>query len=349
MGPPRPTHRGWTLLAVLGPAVPLLVANLHQAQVPGPRLRSHDHLGLQLDRVRAALEGDAAPTRESLGNITAWLADPLGFLGRAYGVDDLPEPPLALALVGWGVVACALVRVWHRPHPTPRDALLRFSGIVMVLGVGGALLVARDLHHLATYSVVVALVVGLSADQLAGTLFPPRSRRRAATAVLLVLPWLATGTAQLVQTDRVVEAIPVPTFRRDGQAQLAEMIAAAEVETLWVCDYESMGAIELALQARAPHSHARVIHAWGAASRRARDAALRSTFTPDLLGSAVGAHLLVVQASAPMIYNLRARGRALDDAAEQAGVRLEEVGRLEDGSARLYAVTRADPQRAASP
>jgi hypothetical protein len=239
-----------------------------------------------------------------------------------------------------------LVPVWRKPHPTPRDALLRFCSVLLPIGAGSLLLVARDLHHLATMSVVVALVVGLAADQLAGLRFPARSIRRTLATLLLVSPWLATGAIELHQTDAVIRAVTVPTFRADGQRALAELLAGSEATSVWVSDYESMGSLELALRALEA-DHVQVHHAWGAASRRARGES--ETFLRDLLRAASGAHLLVVDASAPMIYNLRARGAALHRSATQEGARLEEVGRLPDGTAVLYKVETIAAQREASP
>ena len=345
MGPPQAPRLGLAALGLTLPLVPLVLAQVHQRTFPpSPRIRSHDHLELQWDRVVGALTGQQAPTRESLGNITAWLGEPLSFFQRAYGVEVLPEVSWGWVALGWGIALIGAALAWFRRHPTPRDALLRFTSLFLLVAVGGLLVVARDLHHLATMSVVTALVAGLSADQLAGTRFPPKSRRRSAAAAILVLPWLATGAASLLATDAVVAQVETPTFRRDGQSALAAMVDEHHVKRLWVCDYEAMGALESGIAARGASTE--IIHAWGAASRRADDASLRETFTADLLRAAAGDHLLTVNASAPMIYNLRTRGRHLTAAAEAAGVALRVVARLPEQQATLYEVM---PQSAARP
>ena len=346
MGPPEGSSAPRTVLAVLLPLLPLIVANLHQQALEPPFVHSHDHLQLQLDRVANALRGGHTPGRESLGNLVDWMFHPLAFLGRAYQVGPIPAAPWLLASVGWLLMLVGLVPVWRRPHPTPRDALLRFCSVLLPIGASSLLLVARDLHHLATMSVVVALVVGLAADQIAGLRFPARSIRRLLATLLLVSPWLASGAIELHQTDTVVRDMPVPTFRADGQQELAELLSGSGATSVWVSDYEAMGSVELALQAQRA-DHVQLHHAWGAASRRARGES--TSFLRDLLGAASGAHLLVVDASAPMIYNLRARGASLQRSATKEGVRLTEVGRLTDGTAVLYKVETIADQREASP
>jgi hypothetical protein len=262
-------------------------------------------------------------------------------LGRAYSVSDLPEPSWLWVSLGWFIALLGVALAWLHRHPTPRDALLRFASLFLLLGVGGLLVVARDLHHLASMSVVTALVAGLAADQIAGTRFPPRSRRRSAAAAVLVLPWIVSGTATLVATDTVVQQVETPTFRRDGQAALARLLVDHDVKTVWVCDYEAMGALELSI--RQLGAQIDVVHAWGAASRRAEEADMRERFTVDLLAAAAGDHLLTVTASAPMIYNLRTRGRHLAEASQAAGVTLLVVDELPGGQATLYQVQPTPP------
>lgn len=336
MGPPRRSSRLRTAFALSIPLLPLVLANVHQTFLPGPRIHSHDHPELQLERVFNALRGHDAPTRESLQNITAWLGDPLGFLARAYSVEAPPDTTWLLVTLGWGITLVGVAAVWRARHPTPREALLRLCSLFLPIGIGGLLLVARDLHHLATLSIVVAMVVGLAADQLAGRWAPPRSIRRTLAALVLVSPWMAAGTVQLAATDAVVQQIETPTFRTDGQAALGAMIRNADPRRVWVADYESMGALELVLA----DTPVEVVHAWGAASRRARGEFSSADFGAVLLQAAAGDHLLTVQASAPMVYNLRGRGRTIDDWSRSAGVQLIEVDRLPSDQAVLYRVER---------
>lgn len=339
MGPPAPIRVGRVAIAVLIPLLPLAWSAFHHGIFidDSIHVRSHDHAALQLERVRLALTGGPAQSRESLGNLVPWLGAPLTFFKRAYGVASTPTPPWGLVGAGWTITLSGTAFSWFGRHPTPRDALVRLGSVAAVLSVGLLLVVARDLHHLAAASALVAMWVGLAADQVAARYAGRRSLKRQAIAALLVSPWLLWGSHALWHTDAVVAAVEVPTFSADGQAELGAMVAGCSV--VWVSDYESMGALER-------HTTARVVHAWGAASRRAGDADRAEAFPRELLGAVADDRgcLLLSEASAPMIYNLRIRGRRLTSAVEAAGVVLDEVARNDAGTATVYRV-----QRLASP
>jgi hypothetical protein len=66
---------------------------------------------------------------------------------------------------------------------------------------------------------------------------------------------------------------------------------------------------------------------------------LRADALPAVLRHTAGRHLLLVQASAPMVYNLRTDARRLQTAAAQAGVLVESVDALSGGRATLFRVT----------
>jgi hypothetical protein len=221
------------------------------------------------------------------------------------------------------VLAGVLVGWWDR-HPTPRTALLRFMSVLVPLQVLFLWLVARDLHHLVVVAPMLAILTGLSIDALAGTTAPPRSLARARLALLLALPWIIVGVQDATRTDQVLSTVPVLTFTEHGQQDLIALLREHDVEHLGACDYELYGVLET----RAPDIA--VVHGWGAASR------LRGEALPGLLKQVSGGHFLVVSASAPMIYNLRPSRGALADAAQEAGLTIEEVGRIE--GAVLYAV-----------
>jgi len=141
---------------------------------------------------------------------------------------------------------------------------------------------------------------------------------------------VVAGAGDLLRTDAVVDSIAVPTFTERGQGELVSLLDSHGVERLVVADYESYGMLEL----RAPE--VAVEHAWPAVALEGRAA------LPALLRRASGAHLLVVQASAPMIYNLRATAAQLSEEGAAVGLAVWPVGALSGGRATLYAVAPAD-------
>ncbi len=324
--PPLPADLWKPVAAVVVLTAPLWIAALHRGLAPDlVPVPSHDFGALQWRRVWTALTLGRTPAREGLGNGLLWAANPLGFLEVAYGVAAPGSSPLRLA--GWALVAGGGIVAWRDRHPTPREALLRFCTVFLLLQVGLLLAVARDLHHLAQATPTLAIVAGLALDSLAGTVTPPRGFARARLAALLALPWMLAGGSTLARTDAVVNRVSAPTFTASGQESLVALIRRNDVRRLVAADYELYGVLEL----RAPE--VLVEHGW-AAFAHARGAA-----AAPLLAHAAGGHLLVVQASAPMVYNLRASPRRLDEAAGEAGVTLTEVDRLPGGGAVLYAVS----------
>ncbi len=339
--PPTAPRRWWAVALATTLWLPHVLSWTHQAALPtSPRIQSHDHATLQLQRVWTALSGGPTPTREGLENLWSWLIDPLSFLARAYGVATPPPAPVWMMVLGALVTTAGIAQVWAQRHATPRDALLRFVSVFALIATVGLFFVARDLHHLAMVAPLVAIVTGLAADQVAGFVRPTRSRGRVWASLVFVAPMCAASVYMLRQTDVLVEQIAVPTFTAKGQAALAALLDRPDVSRVVVCDYESMGALELALADRGAFPE--VVHAWGAASQRTHTPGLSATFAADLLRFAAGDHVLTVRASAPMIYNLRTRGRAWSEAAARAGVRVELVGELDD-NAQLWAVHPAAP------
>ena len=330
MRPPLPRRPWEPILWVALLTAPLWLAALHAGLAPEPpvQVRSHDFGGQQWQRVVAALTGGPAPAREGLGNLRTWALHPLGFFEVAYGAAAVA--PSRWRALGWGVVLAGLLLAWRGRHPTPRQALARFVSVLLPVQTLLLLVVARDLHHLAQVAPTFAIAAGLAADQLAALRAPPRSTRRAIWAAAFCAPLVVAGAGDLLRTDAVVDSIAVPTFTERGQGELVSLLDSHGVERLVVADYESYGMLEL----RAPE--VAVEHAWPAVALEGRAA------LPALLRRASGAHLLVVQASAPMIYNLRATAAQLSEEGAAVGLAVRPVGALSGGRATLYAVAPAD-------
>ena len=64
----------------------------------------------------------------------------------------------------------------------------------------------------------------------------------------------------------------------------------------------------------------------------------RGAALPGLLDHAAGGHLLTLEASAPMVYNLRPSAQKLNLAAAEQGHTVTRVGALLDDVAVLYRV-----------
>jgi len=320
------------LLAAVLLTSPLWIAALHHGLALPEHVPSHDFPATQGRRVLSALSGGPGPAREGLANLWFYLARPLAFFGPAYGVTELPGPS------PWRLSGCLLVLAgvglgWKDRHPTPQDALLRFTSVYLLLQLGLLWLVARDLHHMAQATPTFAIVAGLALDRLAGVATPPRSPRRALVALLLSLPLVIGGISALARTDEVVRRVPVPTFPERGQADLVSLLRGAGVRRLVLADYESYGMLELLVP------EIRVEHAWPAVARQGPGA------LPQVLERAQGAWFLELHASQPMGYNLRPSARQLQAAADQAGLVLTRVGALPGDAAVLYRVDRADGLR----
>ena len=284
----------------------------HRLGVDGhPHVFSHDFPAAQLARLGLG----AAPAREQLGeNLRAWAVDPLTFLERAYGAAAPPgAPPIpeAAAAGAWGVLllgAAAALRSGPEGGPHRRAAGL------LLLQVPLLLLIGRDLHHLGQAAPALALAAGLGAERLGRRLRVPRLALAA-----LLCPAVLGGVYALMRTDPALRTVPTLTFTRSGQAALAALVRGAGVQRLTVCDYEAMGALDPLLEG------VTVEHAWGAASRRPFEPAVDARFAEALLAHAAGGHLLLLRASAPMVYNLGPEPRALQ---RVPGFAVEEVGAL---------------------
>jgi hypothetical protein len=328
MGPPLPERWWRCAMPIVLLSAPLWVAWLHHclAVGPEPHVVSHDFLGTQFRRVGQALSMGDTPAREGLTNLGRWATDPLAFFTVAYRAAPSPGPS-PWRIVGWTLVLAGSLLAWRRRHATPQVALLRFMGIFVPMQLGLLLLVARDLHHLASAAPTVAIWAALALDQVAGQVAPSRSARRTLVGLVLALPWIWAGGQALVKTDALVRTIPIPTFTVQGQAALGKLIDSAGATRVVLCDYESMGALEIL------RPEVAFVHTWGLATRA------RADVLPAMLNQARGHHLLVVEASAPMIYNLHPSGTALQEAGLALGLAVTEAGQLPGGAATLYRVS----------
>lgn len=329
--PPLPDRPWMPLVWTAVLSAPLIIAALHHTlAVPdSPHIDSHDFVGMQWSRVVAAISGGGSNERESIVALWAWIGDPSTFLQTAWGAT-VQGAPVHLRWLGWGLVGLGALSAWKDRHPTPHLALLRFTGVFLVLQVLLVWGVAKDMHHLGMATPVAAIVAGLSLDALMSRWTPPRSPARAGLCLLLAVPWMVAGGLALSQTDDALATIERPTVTRTGQASIAQMLRRSAVERVVVIDYDLAGALEPLVP------EVEVIHGWGLASQAHRRA-LR-----PMMELAAGAHLLIIPESAPWHYNLKPRLDALQTVGSAAGLEVVAVDHLPDDGAVLYALNRRE-------
>jgi hypothetical protein len=308
----RPVRRelGFALAAVVLAAAPYAIGALHHAWlVPSePHVVSHDFPSVQWSRVTRWISGGHGGARESLAAVGSFFGNPLAFFGPAYGAEA-PSPFSPLRLAGWLLVL--------------RGALgggraVRILGAFLVLATIALLAVAREMHHLAMLTPVLALWAGLSLDTLAGT--------SALRAALVAAPLLAANLLALASTPRVLGTVHPPTFTAGGEEALVGMLRDAGVGRVVVSDYASYGVLEVL----APDLD--VQHVWAYTSRRG------SSGLVDVLRLASGAHFLVVESEAPLRYDLHPSEATLAEKAPAAHVRATRVAALPGERAVLYRV-----------
>jgi hypothetical protein len=322
----RPEDRHWKKgLAIFAVAMlPLLLANLHHAQLE-THVRSHDSWALQIGRIASSVSGGPSSPRESWINLWNGMVDPLAFLERIYGAA--PQSTLwPLRLAGWILALAGSILAWRSRHPSPSEQLLRFTSLLAPLLLLGATYIAKDMHHLAMACPILAIWAGLAIDRLCGTVAPPRGPRRMAMAAALSIPFAFSGISDQFATKHALAGVEIPTFTEDRQASLVETLRKAGVKRVVTMDYEVYGILEV----RSPEI--RAIHGWGAISHE------RWKALPGLLRLAEGGHLLVLEASMGMIYNLRPSTDRLQKEASKLGLSVEEVESWPEGQLSLYKV-----------
>lgn len=311
----------------LGAGPALLAALLASLSDPAaPSVRSHDSLALQLGRVAGLLRGEAG-SREQLGNLARWMLDPSPFLVRAWGADPalLPGPAAGAALgLGWALALIGLVAGWRRAGPA--GAALRGLTVALPLQVLLLLIFARDLHHLGQLAGLAALWTALCYAGLADRLSGGRPARAAALGLVLAAPAALGGALSLRSVDPLLRSAPAPTLSASGQAALLSLLDESGAKRVVLCDYEASGALELL------RPGLQLDNAWGAASHG------RAGLVEELVAAAAGDHLLVLRASAPLIYNRAPSPGQLQAVAAGLGLRVEAVGALPNGRAALYRV-----------
>ena len=262
-------------------------------------VRSHDFWTLQWERIVFAVQGHSSNVREHSHNIWIWLGDPLQFFEHAYGVSNIKWHGWGRA-IGYIIFGGALFTIRNR-------TLWCLTG-TLILQIFVLAWVAQDLHHIviATPLLWYTIVRVTQEVKLQKILFMGMI-----TGILGSNIWI------LRDAPTIIESVKTPTFSDHRQQQLVDLLTRYDVSNVVTMDYEVFGMLEV----RAPSLN--VLHMWPQISTERWDA------LPSILEDNIGAHLLVLDASMPMTYNLQPSEQRLNKVAEDVGVSIKRVGHVD--------------------
>lgn len=290
---------------------------------------SHDFAALQLNRAVETAFGGETPVRERWVNIWYWLCEPLAFFDGAYGSAYSGESKY-LRTMGWVLCFIGAGSAWKQRQASKKEALLRFLTPFLSVSFLLTAWLARDMHHFAPLTPLLAIWIALSLEKLAALLTPTRSVKRVAACVLLVLPFLAAGTIDSTESPNVINRIETPTFSDHKQNQLVGILQSLQVRQLTTMDYEVYGMLEN----RLPKMD--IQHAWP----MIREQQIKAL--PGILKAASGGHLISLRASSPMSYNLRPSRKEMRVASAKSGVKATLIGSWSEGAIMVWQITDQD-------
>ena len=120
---------------------------------------------------------------------------------------------------------------------------------------------------------------------------------------------------ELIHTDDLLKTVKIPTFTAEAQKNLLKNLSSAKVNRLVTMDYEIYGVIE------ALNPDLAVTHSWAAISHE------RQSALPNILSYSVNKHLIILEASHPMIYNLHPSEQQLKMEAAKLGLNVSTISK----------------------
>ncbi len=290
----RPSQRHtWIGQILMGLVIGMIPSLLLLYWTSGMELpvRSHDFWTLQWERVLTSLSGENTSMREQHQNGLIWLLDPLSFFEQSYGVST----PI---WHGWGKVlvllTCGALLVQQRLNQ--KTSALTVLLAVQVLGLTW---IAKDLHHLAMATPLLSLWMVWVLQE---------SRMSPIFKYTLCGLWLGSQSWILYDTPRIINTVETPTFSEQSQQRLVTLLEKHSVTDLMTMDYEVYGVLEVSMPNLSVH------HAWPSISTQ------RWNALPDILQDSVHGHLIILQSSTPMIYNLSPSLNRLQSVAEEVNL-----------------------------
>jgi hypothetical protein len=262
-------------------------------------VRSHDFWTLQWERIVYAVQGHSSNVREHSGNIWIWLGDPLQFFDHAYGVSDIQWH-------GWGRTIGYIL--FGGALFTTRNKTLWYLTGTLLLQIFVLAWVAQDLHHIVIATPLLwYTIVRVSQEvKLSNIVF-----------AVMTIGILGSNIWILRDAPTIIESIQTPTFSEPKQQQLVDLLTKHGVSNVVTMDYEVFGVLEV----RSPSLN--VSHMWPQISTQRWDA------LPNILAENIGSHLLVLDASMPMIYNLQPSEQRLNKVAEEIGISIKHVDQVD--------------------
>ncbi len=270
------------LFGLLIGIIPYLLLLLWTVNIEIP-VRSHDFWTLKWERIVLSLQGSTS-IRETPNNWILWLFDPLPFFEIAYSVPTHNW-------LGWGKCAALILAIgvcWsNRNVPSIQFLSVLLTSQVLILSV-----IAQDLHHLAIATPLFWLWFCLVLQHI------PLQRIRFGIITVVLLN---QGIILWQGCSRILE-VNTPTFSQLKQQQLTSLLLTNQVQHLVTMDYEIYGILEVEVP------NIDVLHSWPSISTQ-RWAAL-----PKILKTSIQKHLVVVESSMPMTYNLQPTSKRLQEA-----------------------------------
>ena len=262
-------------------------------------VRSHDFWTLQWERIVYAVQGHSSNVREHSSNIWIWLGDPLQFFDHAYGVSDIQWH-------GWGRTIGYIL--FGGALFTTRNKTLWYLTGTLLLQIFVLAWVAQDLHHIVIATPLLwYTIVRVSQEvKLSNIVF-----------AVMTIGILGSNIWILRDAPTIIESIQTPTFSEPKQQQLVDLLTKHGVSNVVTMDYEVFGVLEV----RSPSLN--VSHMWPQISTQRWDA------LPNILAENIGSHLLVLDASMPMIYNLQPSEQRLNKVAEEIGISIKHVDQVD--------------------
>lgn len=270
-------RRTWIVQILMGLVIGMIPSLLLLYWTSGMELpvRSHDFWTLQWERVLTSLSGENTSMREQHQNGLIWLLDPLSFFEQSYGVSN----PI---WHGWGKVlvllTCCALLIQQRLN----RKMIALT-VLLAVQVLSLTWIAKDLHHLAMATPLLSFWMVWVLQE---------SRMSPSIQSTLCGLWLGSQSWILYDTPDVIESVATPTFSERSQQKLVSLLEKHSVTDLTTMDYEVYGVLEVTMP------NLNVHHAWPSISTQ------RWNALPDILQDSAHGHLIVLQSSTPMIYNL---------------------------------------------